>query len=58
MIRRKTEFFMGGLAIGLAFGFVRYFDRLVYFPLFPNILDSLLMLTIGVYLIVNSIRHT
>jgi len=56
IIRHKPQFFLGGLAIGLAVGFSRYFDRFVFFPLFPNILDAATMAVIGVYLIKISIK--
>ncbi len=56
MIKRKLQFFLGGLAIGLAVGFARYFDHWVYFPAFPNIVDTLIMGIIGAYLIKQSIR--
>ena len=55
MIRHKSQFFLGGLAIGLAFGFVRYFDHWVYFPVIPNVLDALVMGIIGAYLIRQSL---
>jgi hypothetical protein len=35
----------------LALGFLRYFDQWVYFPLFPNILDSATMAFIGIFLL-------
>jgi hypothetical protein len=46
-----VRFFLGALAIGLAFGFPRYFDRWVFFPWFPNILDSATMAAIGAFLL-------
>ncbi|HYB07593.1 MAG TPA: hypothetical protein VEB87_05515 [Nitrososphaerales archaeon] len=45
------RFFLGFLAVGLALGFLRYFDQWVYFPLFPNILDSATMAFIGIFLL-------
>jgi len=55
-IKHRTEFFLGGLAIGLAVGFSRYFGRYVLFPVFPNILDAAVMALIGAYLIKSSVR--
>jgi hypothetical protein len=55
-IKHRMDFFLGGLAIGLAVGFSRYLGRYVLFPLFPNILDAAVMVLIGAYLIKNSIR--
>ncbi|MGD0396013.1 MAG: hypothetical protein ABSB26_03780 [Nitrososphaerales archaeon] len=47
----SIKFFLGFLAIGLAIGFLRYFGRWVYFPWFPNVLDSVAMGAIGAYLL-------
>jgi len=46
-----VRFFLGSLALGLAFGFIRYFDHWVYFPMFPNIIDSATMALLGVVLL-------
>jgi len=45
------RFFLGSLAVALAFGFPRYFGRWVYFPWFPNVLDSATMATVGAVLL-------
>jgi hypothetical protein len=50
-IRRPLAFFLGIIAIAWAIGFARYFDHWVFFPAFPNILDSLGMSLIGIYLL-------
>jgi hypothetical protein len=50
------RFFLGGLAIGLAFGFPRYFGHWVYFPYFPNVLDSATMAIIGAFLLYDVLR--
>ncbi len=55
-IKKPIAFFFGGLALGLAFGFMRYFNHWVYFPIFPNILDSFVMIAIGIYLFVESLK--
>jgi len=46
-----VRFFLGSLAIGLAFGFPRYFGHWVYFPWFPNIIDSATMALLGLVLL-------
>ena len=50
------RFFLGSLAVALAFGFPRYFDHWVYFPWFPNVLDSMIMAFIGAVLLWDVIR--
>ena len=55
-IKSAKKFFLGGLALGLGIGFVRYFDHWVFFPTLPNILDSITMLVIGVFLLYESVK--
>ncbi len=50
------RFFFGVSAIAWAVGFARYFDHWVYFPVFPNILDSLGLAFIGVFLLYETWR--
>jgi hypothetical protein len=47
---------LGIVALGLSLGFLRYFDQWVYFPWFPNILDSATMALVGSVLLYDVIR--
>jgi len=51
------RFFLGSLAVALALGFTRYFDHWVYFPWFPNALDSITMLSVGAVLLWDVVRQ-
>ena len=42
-----VKFFLGVASIAWALGFIRYFNHWVYFPIFPNILDSLCVECLG-----------
>jgi len=50
-IRRPLGFVLGVSAFAWGAGFARYFDRWVFFPAFPNILDTIGMSLVGVYLL-------
>jgi hypothetical protein len=50
-IQNPMAFFLSGIAFAWAIGFARYFDHWVFFPAFPNILDSLGLSVVGVYLL-------
>ena len=50
-IQNPVAFFLSGITFAWAVGFARYFDRWVFFPAFPNILDSLGLLAVGAYLL-------
>ncbi|MGP8056657.1 MAG: hypothetical protein ACLP9K_03530 [Nitrososphaerales archaeon] len=50
-IKRPLAFVLGISAFAWAIGFARYFDHWVFFSAFPNILDSLGMSLVGVYLL-------
>jgi hypothetical protein len=50
-VRRPLAFVLGISAFAWAFGFARYFDHWVFFSAFPNVLDSIGMSLIGVYLL-------
>jgi hypothetical protein len=50
------RFLLGGLAIGLSLAFFRYFDQWVYFPWFPNILDSATMAIVGLVLLYDVVK--
>jgi hypothetical protein len=50
------RFFLGIVAIGLSFAFLRYFDHWVYFPWFPNVLDSATMAAVGFVLLYDVTR--
>ena len=50
-IQRPLAFVLAICAFAWALGFARYFDHWVYFPAFPNILDSLGISLIGIYLL-------
>jgi hypothetical protein len=50
------RFFLGAVSVAWAVGFARYFDRWVYFPAFPNVLDSLGMALVGGFLFWESYR--
>ena len=52
-----VKFFLAACALALAGAFPRYFDHWVYFPFFPNILDSALMGVIGLYLFYDALRR-
>lgn len=56
-IQKPLPFFLGVCAIAWAIGFVRYFDHWVFFSAFPNILDSLGMSLVGVYLLYLALRN-
>ena len=51
------KFFLGMLAAGLAVAFPRYWNHWVYFPAFPNVLDSLAMALVGGYLLFECIKE-
>jgi hypothetical protein len=54
------RFFLGVLAVCLSIGFLRYFNQWVYFPFFPNVLDSTIMAIVGfvlLYDVVNKVRR-
>lgn len=51
LVQNPLQFFLGGCALAWALGFIRYFGHWVYFPVLPNILDSLGMALIGTYLL-------
>ena len=53
-INRPWRFVYGGTAIGIGIGFTRYFNHMVMFPVFPNILDSLFMIGIGCLLFIDA----
>ena len=50
-IQSPLAFVLGVSAFAWAFGFSRYFDHWIYFPAFPNALDSLGMSIVGFYLL-------
>ncbi|HYB76173.1 MAG TPA: hypothetical protein VEC08_04365 [Nitrososphaerales archaeon] len=50
-IQSPLAFVLGISAFAWAIGFARYFDHWVFFSAFPNILDSLGMSLVGVYLL-------
>jgi hypothetical protein len=50
------RFFLGVLAVCLSLGFIRYFDQWVYFPFFPNILDSTIMALVGFVLLYDVVK--
>ena len=50
------RFFLGSLAVGLSVAFPRYFDQWVYFPTFPNVLDSITMALIGMLLMYDVLK--
>jgi hypothetical protein len=50
------RFFLGFLAVGLSIAFLRYFDQWVYFPWFPNVLDSATMAIIGFVLLYDVVK--
>lgn len=50
-IQSPLAFVLGISALAWAIGFARYFGHWVFFPAFPNILDSLGMSLVGVYLL-------
>jgi hypothetical protein len=39
-IQSPLKFFLGGCAMALGVGFAKEFDKIIYFPFFPNILDA------------------
>lgn len=55
LIKDKTLFFLGGCTIAWGIGFLRYLERWVFFPAFPNLLDVLGLIFVGSYLIVKSL---
>ena len=50
-IQNPLAFLLSGIAFAWAIGFARYFDRWVFFPIFPNVLDSLGLSVVGAYLL-------
>jgi hypothetical protein len=50
-IQRPLAFILGISAFVWAIDFAQYFDHRVFFSTFPNILDSLGMSLVGVYLL-------
>jgi hypothetical protein len=50
-IQSPLAFVLGISAFAWAIGFARYFGHWVFFPAFPNILDSLGISLVGVYLL-------
>jgi hypothetical protein len=57
LIRNPLQLFLGGCALAWALGFIRYFGHWVYFPVFPNILDSLGMALVGTYLLYHALER-
>ena len=57
-IQRPLAFVLAICAFAWALGFARYFDRWVYFPAFPNILDSLGISLIGIYLLYGALSKS
>jgi hypothetical protein len=57
-IQNPLAFFLGVSAFAWAIGFARYFDHWVFFSAFPNILDSVGMSLIGVYLLYQALRKS
>jgi hypothetical protein len=57
-IKSPTKFVLGICSLLWALAFVRYFDHWVYFPAFPNILDSLGMGAIGLYLLYDTLKES
>jgi hypothetical protein len=53
----SLRYFLGMLAVGLAVAFPRYWNHWVYFPAFPNVLDSAVMALIGSYLLYECVRE-
>lgn len=51
IVDNKIRFALGVWGICWGLSFTRWFDELVYFPFFPNILDAVGMVSIGVYLL-------
>lgn len=47
---------VGGL-IGMAFKFIYLFEKWVYFPWFPNILDSIFIILGATYLGIKAFKH-
>jgi len=54
----KLKFFFGVSTVMLGFAFIRYFDRWVYFPFFPNILDSVAMWSVAVILLYDVVKDS
>lgn len=50
------RFFLGVSAFAWAVGFIRYFGAWVYFPWFPNVLDSIGMGLIGAFLFYEALQ--
>ena len=50
-IRSPLAFVLAICAFAWAIGFAKFFDHWVFFPAFPNILDSLGISLIGIYLL-------
>ena len=46
---------LGGSSIGLALGFIKFWNRWVFFTVFPNILDVTLGVSIGCALIIEAL---
>jgi len=57
-IQNPLAFILSGIAFAWAIGFTRYFDHWVFFPTFPNILDSLGLSMIGVYLLYKALAKS
>ena len=57
-IQNPLAFFLGGCAIAWAIGFARYFGHWVFFSAFPNVLDSIGLSLVGIYLLYQALGRS
>ena len=56
LIKRPVRFFLGGVLIGLTFGFGKVLGRLVILPFLPDLFDVLLIAVAGLIFFYDSFR--
>ncbi len=56
LIKRPRRFFLGGVMIGLAFGFGKLLGRLVILPILPDLFDVMLIGVAGLIFFYDSFR--
>ena len=56
LIKSPASVFLGVCIIAEGLGFMKFFNHWVYFPFFPNVLDSLVLIGAGAFFMIQSQR--
>ncbi len=56
ILHSPLRYALGMSAVAFGEGFARYFNHTVLFPAFPNVLDSVGMVSIGAFLLIDVVR--